>query len=396
MMIKLRVILPTLMITTLYAQAFVLTQDNHFELAAVCHEGGLNISSLNLPNGTEIQTQDGKIKYFGEASPYSTLTTIPAGTGIFIKGPKGINFDVGSSRTKIETLLRREGYNLVASCQVKSREDVDMSQYSEIQDSKGRAIYNPKDIEWKSDLEGLDNGIAYWVKPLHSGVKFSSKDSITIPKSFDNQVINNEGESVETTFNEYTVKVLSDTEETADSRRPHTSLLVRIDGEDVPLMRIQDTYDGKKVVIAVYNASDELVAVSDDVIVDSSNHGNIIEITIKGSGENSECVTDTHSNFVTAKDNALNELSKLFNGFQVKVTTSATVDATSSGTLAIYGLIDGENTGALMKLNTNYPSGTTFVVKVYKDGKLVGISDEKSSSGSAINFGSITTQECSE
>ena len=394
-MIKLRVILPTLMITTLYAQAFVLTQDNHFELAAVCHEGGFNIGDLNLPDGTEIQTQDGKIKYFGEASSYSTLTTIPAGTGVFIKGTKGMNFDVGSSRTKIETLLTREGYNLIASCQVKSREDMDMSQYSEIQDSKGRAIYNPNDTDWKSDMEELDNGIAYWVKPLHSGVKFSSKDSVTIPDTFDSQVINNEGNGIETTFNEYTVKVLSDTEETADSRRPHTSLLVRIDGEDVPLMRIQDTYDGKNIVIAVYNASNELVAVSDDVVVDSSNHGNIIEITIDDDGGNSECVIDTHSSFVTAKDNALNELSKPFNGFQVKVTTSATVDATSSGTLAIYGLIDGENTGALMKLNTNYPSGTTFVVKVYKDGKLVGISDEKSSSGSAINFGSITTQECS-
>ena len=98
----------------------------------------------------------------------------------------------------------------------------------------------------------------------------------------------------------------------------------------------------------------------------------------------------------TAKDNSLSDVSKTFNGFQIKVTTSATVDATSSSTTAIYGDINGENTAALLKLNSAYPSGTIFVVKVYKDDKLVGISSEKTSGGSAINFGSITTEACSE
>ncbi|MCH9739278.1 MAG: hypothetical protein K0U38_00335 [Epsilonproteobacteria bacterium] len=402
-MIKARLILPTLLMTTIYAQAFVLTSDK-FELASICHEGGVNVADMSLPNGTELQTQDGKIAYIGDASEHSTLTSIPAGTGIFIKGASGTEFDTGSSRTKIETALKRTGHNLMGACQNKDRADIDLTKYSEIQDSKGLTMYNPTDPIWgtKSDLDGVVDGRAYWVKGT-SGVTFSSKDELTLPTETTNPSINNEGESIETTYNEYTVKLFSDGEEIADSRRPHISILVRIDGNDVPLMRIQDTYHGKKIVVVIYNAIGEIIAISDDVVVDGSGHGNIVEMSVDstgggtdGGGSSCDGMIDTHASFATAKDNALNELSKPFNGFQVKVTTSATVEATSSSTMAIYGSLDGENTGALLKLNSGYPSGTVFVVKVYKDGKLVGISTEKISGGSAINFGSITTEECSE
>jgi hypothetical protein len=157
-------------------------------------------------------------------------------------------------------------------------------------------------------------------------------------------------------------------------------------------------------VIAVYDANNELVAISKDVIVDTSNHGNVVDITFEeeDGGSNSCNVTDNYQSFVVAKDNALNELSKPFNGFEVKVTTSAIVNGVSSTTKAIYGeIIDGiestnDATGALFKLNDGYPSDTIFVVKVYKDGVLVGISSEVSGTGSAVNFGSITTQSCSE
>ena len=410
-MIKTSLILPTLILTTIVVQAFELKTDK-FELASICHENGINIADMSLPNGTEIQTQDGKIAYFGDSSGYSNLVTIPAGTGVFIKGTLGTNLDTGSSRVKIETALKREGYNLVASCQDKSVDDIEMGQLKEIQDQKGKTLYNSADTDWadKSDLEALHDGVGYWAKGA-IGVMFSSKDALTLPEGFENQAINNGGGNPEAIYGEYTIKLFSKNVETADSRQPHTSILVRIDGNDVPLIRIQDSYNGKKIVVAVYTASGEIIVISDDVVVDNTGHGNIVEFSLGddttgggnggnggtgGSGSSCDDVADTHSSFAMAKDNALNELSKPFNGFQVKVTTSATIDATSSSTTAIYGSIDGENTGALLKLNFGYPSGTVFVVKIYKDGKLVGISTEKTSGGSAINFGSITTEECSE
>jgi hypothetical protein len=109
-----------------------------------------------------------------------------------------------------------------------------------------------------------------------------------------------------------------------------------------------------------------------------------------------EELTDTHSSFEVAKDNAGSDISKPFNGFTVTVTVNNTVTATSTSTSAVYGLINGLNTQSLLKLNTNYPEGTLLLVKVYKEGKLVGMSDEKVLSTGSLNFGSITTLSCAE
>jgi hypothetical protein len=405
MMKKINIIPFAFFAMTMATQAFVIEKDNHFELASICHEGGMNITDFGLPNGTEIQNQDGKIGYIGENASFSTLTNIKAGTAIFIKGSAGTEFDTGSSRSKIEVVLKRTGFNFVGSCQTIDTDKIDMSKHSEMQDAKGRTLYDPTDEVWgdKSDLDELEIGKGYWLKSKAGNI-FYSKNALSVPKEFLHQTINNDGESIETTYKEYTIKLLSDTEEEADSRRPHTSILVRVNGHDTEPLRIQDTYNGKKIVIAVYDANNELVAISKDVIVDTSNHGNVVDITFEeeDGGSDSCNVTDNYQSFVVAKDNALNELSKPFNGFEVKVTTSAIVNGVSSTTKAIYGeIIDGiestnDATGALFKLNDGYPSDTIFVVKVYKDGVLVGISSEVSGTGSAVNFGSITTQSCSE
>ena len=402
---KINIILFALLAITMAIQAFGIKKDNHFELASICYEGGINVSDLGLPDGVEIQNQQGGIFYFGENAPYSTLTHIKAGTGIFIKGSAGTEFDTGSSRAKIEVVLKRTGHNFVASCQNIDTDKIDMSKHSEIQDAKGRTFYDPTDKIWgdKSDLDKLKNGIGYWLKSKAGNI-FYSKNALSVPKEFLHTTINNDGESIETNYKEYTIKLLSDVEEEADSRRPHTSILVRVNGQDTQPLRIQDSYNGKKIVIAVYDANDELVAISEDVVVDTSNHGNVVEVTFQEAdgGSNSCNVTDNYPSFIMAKDNALNELSKPFNGFEVKIMTSVAMNSTSSSTKAIYGnIVDGvENTddatGALFKLNTGYPSDTVFVVKVYKDGVLVGISSEVTGAGSAINFGSITTQSCSE
>ena len=69
--------------------------------------------------------------------------------------------------------------------------------------------------------------------------------------------------------------------------------------------------------------------------------------------------------------------------------TDTTIDTVSNETIAIYGNVRGNNTGALLKLNSNYPNGTKFVVKVYDGVTLVGSSQELTYSGSTINFNDI-------
>ena len=90
-----------------------------------------------------------------------------------------------------------------------------------------------------------------------------------------------------------------------------------------------------------------------------------------------------------AKDNTLRDVSTPFNGLILKVTTDTQINTVSTSTIAIYGNVRGNNTGALLKLNSNYPNGTKFVVKVYEDNKLVGSSEELTYNGSPINFSDI-------
>jgi hypothetical protein len=114
---------------------------------------------------------------------------------------------------------------------------------------------------------------------------------------------------------------------------------------------------------------------------------------------NTECtqLTDTHPTFTVAKNNILLEVSALFNGFNVDVTTNTDMTTTSTGTIAIYGTIDGNNTGSLLKLNGNYVNGSNFVVKVYKENTLVGIGNEVSYSGNGVlNFGTIQVKKCED
>ena len=102
-----------------------------------------------------------------------------------------------------------------------------------------------------------------------------------------------------------------------------------------------------------------------------------------------EIVVNDDPNLKLAKDNTLNDVIALFNGLTIKVTTNTTIDTVSNETIAIYGNVRGQNTGALLKLNANYPNGTKFVVKVYEGATLVGSSQELTYSGVTINFNDI-------
>jgi hypothetical protein len=49
----------------------------------------------------------------------------------------------------------------------------------------------------------------------------------------------------------------------------------------------------------------------------------------------------------------------------------------------------------MLKLNSNYVDGSLFVVKVYKEGQLVGLSDEQVFDGvGTVDFGSVDSFNC--
>ena len=93
--------------------------------------------------------------------------------------------------------------------------------------------------------------------------------------------------------------------------------------------------------------------------------------------------------FTIAKTNGLESLSIKFNDYTVMVMTNKLLEDVSSDTIAIYGKVKGESTKALLKLNSNYPKGSKFIVKVYKGSKLISKSKELILDGDVIKFDDI-------
>jgi len=107
--------------------------------------------------------------------------------------------------------------------------------------------------------------------------------------------------------------------------------------------------------------------------------------------------TDTIENstkdFFVAKDNTVHDINSTFGTFEVVVyTDKALANTPSNSTKAIYGKINGQPTNALLTINANYKAGTAFIVKVFKNSKLVGESKKAVLSGSTLEFSDITTK----
>jgi hypothetical protein len=97
-----------------------------------------------------------------------------------------------------------------------------------------------------------------------------------------------------------------------------------------------------------------------------------------------------------AVDNMGNSIEKPFNTFIIKVETDRILPVnkeTSNGTKALYGLINGENTKSLLKINGNYVQNDQIVVKVYKDNYLVGSANASYLTNDVLKFNDIITSE---
>ena len=99
-------------------------------------------------------------------------------------------------------------------------------------------------------------------------------------------------------------------------------------------------------------------------------------------------------NLNSAVNNLGNNIEKDFDSFTIKIESSNELeesDSISNDTKAVYGTINGQDTKALLKLNSNYNNGYA-VVKVYNENVLVGQSEEiKLDNSISFDFGSIKT-----
>ncbi len=111
-----------------------------WNLISICQD--MNVSEIDMTKIKEIQAQDGKTLYTGEYTDLSNLKTLKAGYGYWVKGDAGTLFNVGIAKNALEKPLKRTGWNLMASCEERSANILDMTNITEIQNQDGKSITN--------------------------------------------------------------------------------------------------------------------------------------------------------------------------------------------------------------------------------------------------------------
>ena len=249
------------------SEQYTILERNGWNLISICAD--INKSELNMTGIEEIQSQNGLTIYTGAFAEHSNLNTLYAGYGYWIKGQVGISFTSGESRSNLLKPLTRNGWNLMASCEDIPRAGIEMNGISEIQSQNGDTIYTGQ-YAAQSNLDTLRRGYGYWVYG-NKGTEFRSKRGLSIPSEFIYPTINNSNNRVDGSLGEYTIKVFANYEENVSNQSNHTTLAISINDSNESLaLQIQGTYRSHDIVVAVYNTSNELVAVSENIYLDSS------------------------------------------------------------------------------------------------------------------------------
>lgn len=90
--------------------------------------------------------------------------------------------------------------------------------------------------------------------------------SAKLPTGYTQKAINSQGNGVEGSMGQYTVKLMSNAEQAVEPQRPHKGVVVKYDGQTSSTMAIEEDYIGKSIVAAIYEGGN-LVKVSDAVEV---------------------------------------------------------------------------------------------------------------------------------
>jgi hypothetical protein len=248
-------------------------QRDGWNLVSICET--ISKEEIDMTGIQEIQSQNGLTIYTGAFAPYSNLNQLEEGYGYWLKSTKGTMFDVGQAQFSLKIPLKRTGWNLMGVCEDRAKTDINMSFYKEIQSQNGGTIYTGA-FESFSNLDTLINGYGYWVKGDNE-IEWIAKDGVHVPTGFEYQTINNTGETIETSVNDYSIKLWVNYEQSVDEQSNHTAIQVKVNGVKTPLMQIQSTYISKEMVVAVYDTEGILVGVSPIVTISNNM---IVEVAV--------------------------------------------------------------------------------------------------------------------
>ena len=95
----------------------------------------------------------------------------------------------------------------------------------------------------------------------------TSRSDIKLPSTYTHQAINNQGVAVEGSVKNYTIRIYSDSQEIVNAQSLHQGVVVKVNGEASENIAIQATYIDKKIVVALYDQSGQLIKVSDEILV---------------------------------------------------------------------------------------------------------------------------------
>jgi hypothetical protein len=241
-----------------------------WNLVAVCQN--IKKENVDMTGIEQIQSLEGKNIYTGSKVNRSSLHELIAGYGYWVKGTIGTNFDSGTFTGKLEVALTREGWNIIGACENRVKEDVDMTGLEQIQSLEGKNIYTGSKAN-RSSLHELIEGYAYWVKG-NIGTTFLSKDgeqNVALPEGYDYRVINNSGmeleNSVEINGAIFAVRIYSNQDVVANDQVNHVGIFSNVNGQN-STFQIQNSY--ANVVVAVYDETDRLIAVSEVTVVNGN------------------------------------------------------------------------------------------------------------------------------
>jgi len=90
---------------------------------------------------------------------------------------------------------------------------------------------------------------------------------VVSPTGYENLVINNKGDAVESKLGKLSIKLYSNVADEADAKSMHKGVVVNVNGQDSETMPIQASYVGDEIKVAVYDDKNNLIVVSDAVEV---------------------------------------------------------------------------------------------------------------------------------
>jgi len=167
----------------------------------------------------------------------------------------------------------------------------------------GNQVSYPIHIDYKpsGDLPSPNALVGFIVKINENGQDYTGEDilkalfgddennngggsQVSLPQGYEYGAINNQGTevSVDVEFNgnNYTIKLLSNEQVTANAQLNHKGVVVKVNGDSAPTMNIQQDYAGKSIIAAIYDSNGNLVAVSDPITISDSAPVNIINIDL--------------------------------------------------------------------------------------------------------------------